>query len=623
MIKFILNTFLDELIISKLLLIYVIIIFTVLCYSDINAQDTSIDITTLNTERIININWHDSEPFIYLDKNGNLTGIEYEIILGFKNYMLSRHNIDIKINWVSRSSLVDVINEVSNATESNNLGATALSITSERESILDFSDPYFVDIAVLISNGNDDVITEFNEFKVMAENGTAVTIKGTTYEKMLLNLKKETNININIEYVLNNIAVVNNITSNTDMFGFIDLPIYLLFLQDGANIQRHEIFPIEGTGFGIAFPKDSDWKKAFNNYLEDPITQFNNVKILEKYLGSDIYLFVSELKKAQRIEESILAKEKAYVQQNLNDVTTNLESEKQIRFFLSVTISFVIILLLIVLFLLFYVSKKNKKLQSSEHKLIRERDMRSMNNKRLMNRNVQLNAMSEERNTLFHMVVHDLRSPINNIQGLIELFQNKDVELEEEERDSIQKKMLASCIRMNQLIDQIFASEKGGIQRKNSLNEELDLVELFNSTIDNFSTSSQRKNIKLLIDETPASCQIQSDYLQLTQIFENLISNAIKFSPKSSTVNLSITCTETDAVVKIKDNGPGFSNEDKLNLFKVFQPLTAKPTDGEKSTGLGLAIVKRCCDAIGATLTLDGGYKDGALFIITIPRNIK
>lgn len=621
--KCIFNIIKKKQIVDYLLLLFCIVIFyNKLFSSGLYAQNSAFDASTLNTDKVINVNWHDSEPFIYLDKNNNLVGIEYEIILGFKDYMLSRHNIDLKINWISRSSLVDVINEVSTAKEDNNLGATALSITSERESIIDFSDPYFVDIAVLISNGNDKVITEFDDFKRMTENGTAVTIKGTTYEKMLLDLKRETNININIEYVTNNIAIINNITKNTNKYGFIDLPIYLLFLQNGAKIQRHEIFPIEGTGFGIAFPKNSVWKRAFDKYLEDPITQFNNVKILEKYLGSDIYLFVNELKKAQRIEESILAKEKAYVQQNLNDVTSNLESEKQIRFFLSLTISFVIILLLIVLFLLFYVSKKNKRLQLSESKLIRERDMRSMNNKRLMNRNVQLNEMSEERNTLFHMVVHDLRSPINNIQGLIELFQNKEVELRESERDSLLKKMHESCIRMNQLIDQIFASEKGGIQKKNSLNEELDLVELFSNTVDNFSTGAQRKQIKLVFDEAPRSCEILSDYLQLTQIFENLISNAIKFSPKSSQITLSINCTETDAIVKIKDNGPGFSEDDKLNLFKVFQPLTAKPTNGEKSTGLGLAIVKRCCDAIGASLSLDEDYKDGALFVITIPRNI-
>jgi len=276
----------------------------------------------------------------------------------------------------------------------------------------------------------------------------------------------------------------------------------------------------------------------------------------------------------------------------------------------------------LLLFLFFYVSKKNKRLQLSEIKLIHERDMRSMNNKRLMNRNVQLNTISEEKNTLFHMVVHDLRTPINNIQGLIELFQNEEIKLKEDEQKPLLKKMHESCIRMNKLIDQIFSSEKGGIQKKNSLNEELDLVELFQNMLDYFTTNARKKHIELVIDSKPNSCIVHSDYLQLTQIFENLISNAVKFSPEYSKITCSVKCTPTDAIVEIMDNGPGFNADDKLSLFKIFQPLTAKPTGGEKSTGLGLAIVKRCCDAIGAKLTLDDDYNKGALFIVTIPKNI-
>jgi len=605
--------------------IYLPILFIIIIsfiVSPIFAQNSSFEESTFNGEGSLNIHWHESNPFIYFNKQGNLAGIEFEIITGFQDYLFSRYSTEIELNWILEPSFYDVLDKVKTSSESNHFGASALSITDERKKEIDFTNPYFSDISVLISYGNNLTITKPEDFKLMADSMTAVTIRGTTYEKMLLDIQDEIGIELKINYVPSYVNVVENILTKEGQFGFIDLPIYLLFLEDGAKIKRHDFFTNSGSGFGLILPKTSDWKAPFDEYLSDPITQTNIRKILEKYLGNDIYLFMNELNKGPEIQESILAKEKELVQKSYNDATSILKREKKIRFFLSITITFIVLLLLLLLFLFFYVSKKNKRLQLSEIKLIHERDMRSMNNKRLMNRNVQLNTISEEKNTLFHMVVHDLRTPINNIQGLIELFQNEEIKLKEDEQKPLLKKMHESCIRMNKLIDQIFSSEKGGIQKKNSLNEELDLVELFQNMLDYFTTNARKKHIELVIDSKPNSCIVHSDYLQLTQIFENLISNAVKFSPEYSKITCSVKCTPTDAIVEIMDNGPGFNADDKLSLFKIFQPLTAKPTGGEKSTGLGLAIVKRCCDAIGAKLTLDDDYNKGALFIVTIPNDI-
>lgn len=597
-------------------------IFSISAFSSIAAHDTDFKEILVKEKGIVNIHWHESSPFIYADEQNNLAGIEFEIINGFKDYLYSRHGVDIRLNWIREASFYDVLNNVKGATESNHFGVSAFSITDDRDEILDFTNSYFPDVSVLISYGSNLKLSTVEDFKLMADSLTAVTIRGTTYERMLINLQDQLNIALTINYVPSYANIVENILKKEGQYGFIDLPIYLLYLEDGAKIQRHDLFSTVGDGFAFIIPTGSDWKTPFDEYLADPITSINLRQILMKYLGDNIYSFMNDLQSTQKKQEIILAKEKELVQKSLSDLTSILEREKKIRFYLIVTVTFIIVLLLLLLFLFFYVSKKNKRLELSEATLIKERDKRVMNNKRLMNRNVQLNAMSEERNTLFHMVVHDLRTPINNIKGLIELLQNEPDSSSSIDKKTLLKKVHDSCKRMNLLIDQIFASEKGGIQKMNSLNEELDLIELFKTTVDNFINSANKKNIALLVTTTTDKCTIHSDYLQLTQIFENLISNAIKFSPKSSEVICSIECSKTHATVKIQDNGPGFNDEDKLNLFKIFQPLTARPTDGEKSTGLGLAIVKRCCDALGADLVLDDDYKDGACFRVSIPKKV-
>ena len=111
--------------------------------------------------------------------------------------------------------------------------------------------------------------------------------------------------------------------------------------------------------------------------------------------------------------------------------------------------------------------------------------------------------------------------------------------------------------------------------------------------------------------------RIDKDYLN--RIVDNLISNAIKFSKKNSSIEVSAGHSSSDFWISVKDYGPGFSENDKAHLFQKFKKLSARPTAGETSNGLGLAIVKTLVDRLKGKIELISEQGKGSEFILRFP----
>jgi signal transduction histidine kinase len=107
---------------------------------------------------------------------------------------------------------------------------------------------------------------------------------------------------------------------------------------------------------------------------------------------------------------------------------------------------------------------------------------------------------------------------------------------------------------------------------------------------------------------------------RMREAIDNLVSNAIKYSPIGGKIGLLVSHDANNTIIRVTDEGAGLSPEDLGRLFGRFQRLSAKPTAGESSTGLGLSIVKRIIDMHGGTVTADSaGPGEGATFTILLP----
>jgi signal transduction histidine kinase len=103
------------------------------------------------------------------------------------------------------------------------------------------------------------------------------------------------------------------------------------------------------------------------------------------------------------------------------------------------------------------------------------------------------------------------------------------------------------------------------------------------------------------------------------QVLDNLVSNAVKYSPAGTTIVISASQADGKVTVAVKDQGPGLSEEDQKKLFQKFTRLTARPTGGESSNGLGLSIVKRLAEAMNGNVGCHSVLGQGATFFVQLP----
>ena len=103
------------------------------------------------------------------------------------------------------------------------------------------------------------------------------------------------------------------------------------------------------------------------------------------------------------------------------------------------------------------------------------------------------------------------------------------------------------------------------------------------------------------------NCILNNDEEMVYQVLANLVSNAIKYTPQNGKVKLNSRIEDDSLIITISDSGPGFSPEDRKEMFSKFKTLSAKPSGGERSTGIGLYIVKQLADACNIKLTLSQG----------------
>jgi signal transduction histidine kinase len=258
----------------------------------------------------------------------------------------------------------------------------------------------------------------------------------------------------------------------------------------------------------------------------------------------------------------------------------------------------------------------NEKLtrQNIEIQLQREEIIRQ--NEKFSKRNQQLSELNHEKDTLMSIVAHDLKSPLNRIEGITYLMEI-DKKLSKELRDYIS--MVKDATRsgldlITDLLDVHMLEEN--VEPNYST---FDISKFLLEKTEAFLPGAGVKKIHLNITRVENE-EVFTDRDYLDRIFDNLLSNAIKFSPKNSIIDISADRTEHEFWISIRDRGPGFSAHDKQLLFQKFKKLSARPTAGETSNGLGLAIVKILVDRLKGKIELNSEQGRGSEFIIRFPQ---
>lgn len=269
--------------------------------------------------------------------------------------------------------------------------------------------------------------------------------------------------------------------------------------------------------------------------------------------------------------------------------------------------------------LLIYLRKRkvvNEKLRDQNEQILSQQEAITAANKSLRQQNIQLSELNNEKNSLMNIVAHDLKSPINRIAGLVSVMEIEGkIPDQHKEYLAMIKKATQSG---NNLIKDLLDVNAFEANASKPLITNVNVGELLEERINSFQVMAEIKSIKLLVSNT-FSGTFKSDADYLNRIIDNLVSNAIKFSPRNSQVSVAGKKEGDAIIISVKDNGPGFLESDRTFLFQKFKRLSAQPTGGESSNGLGLAIVKTLIDRLGGEIALSSEPGNGAEFIVRIP----
>jgi signal transduction histidine kinase len=233
-------------------------------------------------------------------------------------------------------------------------------------------------------------------------------------------------------------------------------------------------------------------------------------------------------------------------------------------------------------------------------------------------RNKEVGDLVHEKQQLIGLVSHDLKGPFNRIFALIQLMELTNANLAEEQREYLGKihQIVADGLSMiRNLLDNRRLEEQGIDQTP----EQINLAMALGSLVKNYRTLAVKKKIQIHF-EPPQNAIVVADRLYISRIFENLISNALKFSPESRNIFVSIEEVGDKFAIKVKDEGPGISKEDQKSLYRKFQRLSARPTGGESSTGLGLSIVKALVEKMGSEISCESEESRGTTFTVKLDK---
>jgi PAS domain S-box-containing protein len=238
----------------------------------------------------------------------------------------------------------------------------------------------------------------------------------------------------------------------------------------------------------------------------------------------------------------------------------------------------------------------------------------------LLKANQNLILMNEEKNHFLGIAAHDLKSPLQSILGLINLINIRNHNLTPEQLEYFQY-IQRSCMNMQTLINNLLDINKIEHGMIAGTPEEIQLSALSDNLMSTFLEQARTKNIALKVECNAPEQNILVDINALSRVLENLISNAIKFSRQHTEVLFTITYASGDVRFDIVDQGQGIQPEDIPRLFKKFERLQTRPTNGESSTGLGLSIVKELVLSLNGRITVDSKPNKGSRFTVNLPLN--
>ncbi len=217
------------------------------------------------------------------------------------------------------------------------------------------------------------------------------------------------------------------------------------------------------------------------------------------------------------------------------------------------------------------------------------------------------------------MVSHELKAPIAAVYGFLKLFNDDSIKITPDQRKEYENRSMVrldGLLKMvNDLLD-ISRMELKSVQREI---KRVCVHEVIASILELFQIDISKKGIHVIFDKGESKKCIKADADEITRLFTNLISNAIKYNREQGKIIIRLSVVDDYLLTAIKDTGIGLKPEEKKKLFTEFFRAKNENTKNISGTGLGLSIVKRIVDSYSGKIEIESDYGEGTIFKVFLP----
>lgn len=271
----------------------------------------------------------------------------------------------------------------------------------------------------------------------------------------------------------------------------------------------------------------------------------------------------------------------------------------------------------VIAFGLIYVVKSHRELKHQYTIIEKQKNEIASKNEELAFSNDSLEEMNIEKNNVLSVVAHDLKTPLGNIQGLIELMNLQKENLNKEQKEYlvlISKVVMDGIGMVNNMLD----VHKIEAELKEMLLVNTNVHDIIDKVIKLHEPSTISKKVKLNVELSNKELEINTDAQYLRQILSNLVSNAIKYTEDESVVDIKVLEKENSIEISVSDNGKGISNDRMKRLFAGYK-VAGKSDDEKAAPGFGLLITRRLVDKLKGKISVENKASgDGAKFIVEL-----
>ncbi|MCK5719653.1 MAG: response regulator [Thiomargarita sp.] len=257
--------------------------------------------------------------------------------------------------------------------------------------------------------------------------------------------------------------------------------------------------------------------------------------------------------------------------------------------------------------------------EANKTRMVQEREAKNVAlhySKEIEAKNLDLVKLNQDKNEFLGIATHDLKNPLSAIMGCAEEIEECCNEMSREEIAELSGLIKQASTKMSTLITNLLdvnQIESGQIKLNLA---DIDILSIVKNIAQDYTKRAKEKNIAVHFSHEGSNFQAHLDADAVGQILDNIISNAVKYSPLGKNIYIKLIADKDKIRCEVKNEGEGLNEADQKKLFGKFNRLTTKPTGKEHSNGLGLFIVKKLAEAMNAKVWCESKLSQGATFII-------